>query len=171
MLGLVLLYVGIVLISNGIARLSNVSDKSVAVMNIFTGGLSVICNIIVIVHAKFTGEAMDFYAAATGLLFGFTYLYVACNTIFKLDTRLYGWYSLFVAINSIPCGILAFNHFGGDDWRMGIIWFLWGLLWLTGFIECVLKKPLGKFVGYLGVFEGIVTAWIPGFLMLINLWN
>ena len=54
---------------------------------------------------------------------------------------------------------------------MGIIWFLWGLLWLTGFIEFVLKKPLGKFVGYLGIFEGIVTAWIPGFLMLISLWN
>ena len=69
MLGLVLLYVGIVLISNGLARISNISDKSVTVMNIFTGGLSVICNIIVIVHAKFTGEPMDFYAAATGLLF------------------------------------------------------------------------------------------------------
>lgn len=171
MLGVVLLYVAIVLISNGVARLSNVSDKSIAVMNIFTGGLSVICNIIVIVHAEFTGAQMDFYSAATGLLFGFTYLYVAFNTILKLDTRLYGWYSLFVAINSIPAGILCFKHFGGSDWRMGIIWFLWGILWLTGFIECVAKKPLGKFVGYLGVFEGIVTAWIPGFLMLINLWH
>ena len=171
MLGLVLLYVARVLISNGVARLSNVDDKSVAIMNIFTGVLSVVCNIITICYAKFTNSQVDFYAAATGLLFGFTYLYVACNTIFNLDKRLYGWYSLFVAINSVPCGILAFNGFCGDDWRMGIIWLLWGLLWLTGFIECVLNKPLGKLVGYLGIFEGIVTAWIPGFLMLIGMWN
>ncbi|KJU72015.1 AmiS/UreI family transporter [Clostridium baratii] len=170
MLGVVLLYVGIVLISNGMARLFNINDKSVAIMNIFTGGLSVICNIIVLVQGQFAGKPMNFYSAGTGLLFGFTYLYVAFNTLLKLDTRLYGWYSLFVAINSIPAGILCFKHFGGD-WRMGIIWFLWGILWLTGFIECVLKKTLGKFVGYLGVFEGIVTAWIPGFLMLISLWN
>ena len=52
---------------------------------------------------------------------------------------------------------------------MAVIWILWGILWLTGFIENVLKKKL-KFVPYLAVFEGIVTAWIPGFLILTNLW-
>ena len=39
MLGVVLLYVAIVLISNGIARLSHVDPKSQAIMNLFTGGL------------------------------------------------------------------------------------------------------------------------------------
>ena len=53
---------------------------------------------------------------------------------------------------------------------MAIIWILWGILWLTGFIESVLKKEL-KFVPYLAIFEGIFTAWIPGFLMLTNLWK
>ncbi len=52
---------------------------------------------------------------------------------------------------------------------MAIIWILWGILWLTGFIENVLKKEL-KFVPYLAIFEGIFTAWIPGFLILTNLW-
>ena len=33
---------------------------------------------------------------------------------------------------------------------------------LTAFIEINLKKNLGKFVPYLAIFEGIVTAWIPG---------
>ena len=169
MLGVVLLYVGIVLINNGIARLSNVDNKSASVMNFFVGALSIIMNIITIVHGDFQSmnSIGDFYSAATGLLFGFTYLYVAANSIFNLDGRLYGWYSLFVAINSIPAAWIEYSVNG--DWRMAIIWVLWGILWLTGFIENVLKKEL-KFVPYLAVFEGIVTAWIPGFLILTNLW-
>ena len=50
-------------------------------------------------------------------------------------------------------------------------WQLSGVLWFTGWVECVAKKNLGSFVGWLGVFEGIVTAWIPGFLMLTNHWH
>ena len=169
MLGVVLLYVGIVLINNGIARITDVDAKSSSVMNVFTGVLSIIINIITIVHGDFESidSIGDFYSAATGLLFGFTYLYVAANSIFNLDGRFYGWYSLFVAINTIPAAWIEFTVNG--DWRMAVIWILWGILWLTGFIENVLKKEL-KFVPYLAVFEGIVTAWIPGFLILTNLW-
>ncbi len=169
MLGVVLLYVGIVLINNGIARITNVDSKSAAVMNVFVGLLSIIINIITIVHGDFIliDDIGDFYSAATGLLFGFTYLFVAVNSIFNLDNRLYGWYSLFVAINTIPAAWIDFYING--DWKMAIIWILWGILWLTGFIENVLKKEL-KFVPYLAIFEGIFTAWIPGFLILTNLW-
>ncbi|WP_286312553.1 AmiS/UreI family transporter [Romboutsia ilealis] len=169
MLGVVLLYVGIVLINNGIARITNIDSKSSAVMNVFVGLLSIIINIITIVHGDFIliDDIGDFYSAATGLLFGFTYLYVAVNSIFNLDNRLYGWYSLFVAINTIPAAWIDFYING--DWKMAIIWILWGILWLTGFIENVLKKEL-KFVPYLAIFEGIFTAWIPGFLILTNLW-
>lgn len=169
MLGVVLLYVGIVLINNGIARLTDVDNKSASVMNFFVGALSITINIITIIHGDFTlmNDIGDFYSAATGLLFGFTYLFVAVNSVFNLDPRLYGWYSLFVAINSIPAAWIEYSVNG--DWRMAIIWVLWGILWLTGFIENVLEKKL-NFVPYLAVFEGIVTAWIPGFLILTNLW-
>ena len=169
MLGIVLLYVGIVLINNGIARITDVDAKSTSVMNVFVGLLSLSINIITIIHGDFNtiNGIGDFYSAATGLLFGFTYLFVAANGIFNLDNRLYGWYSLFVAINTLPAAWIEYSVNG--DWRMAIIWILWGILWLTGFIESVLKKEL-KFVPYLAVFEGIVTAWIPGFLILTSLW-
>lgn len=161
MLGIVLLYVGIVLILNGISRLYGVDEKSAAVMNIFTGGLAVVLDVI----SEIMGE---YYSVGTGLLFGFTYLFIALNGIFKLDKRPYGWYSLFVAINTIPCAYISWVNDG--DWRMGIIWILWGILWLTAFIELILKKDLGKFVPYLAIFEGIITAWIPGFMMLVEAW-
>ena len=171
MLGVVLLYVGIVLISNGLYRLEGIQDKSNAVMNIFTGGLGLILNIIAIAYGNATGQdALWFYGSATGLLFAFTYLYTAINTIFNLDQRLYGWFSLFVTINSIPAGLLCMTSGYGGNAIYGIIWWLWGLLWLTAFIEINLKKNLGKFVPFLAIFEGIVTAWIPGFLMLVNMW-
>ena len=161
MLGIVLLYVAIVLILNGISRLYGVDEKSSAVMNIFTGGLAVVLDVI----SAILGE---YYSVGTGLLFGFTYLFIAINSIFNLDKRPYGWYSLLVAINTIPCAYLSFTQ--ELDWRMSVIWVLWGILWLTAFIAIVLKKNLGKFVPYLAIFEGIITAWIPGFLMLVDRW-
>ena len=160
MLGIVLLYVGIVLINNGIARLTNIDERSASVMNVFTGLLAVTLDIVMAINE-------EFYSVGTGLLFGFTYLFVAANAIFKLDKRPYAWYSLFVAINTIPCAGVSF---GENDWRMGIIWILWGILWLTAFIEIILKKNLKNFVPYLAIFEGIVTAWIPGMLMLLDKW-
>ncbi|MHC5228853.1 AmiS/UreI family transporter [Enterococcus sp. LJL99] len=170
MLGVILLYVGMVLMSNGFYRLQGTKDKSIVVMNLFTGGLSLILNLVALSYGIIADkEASWFYASATGLLFAFTYLYTAINSIFNLDQKLYGWFSLFVAINAIPAGILCFYGYGGNA-LYGIIWFLWGILWLTGFIENTLGKDLGKFVGYLAIGEGIFTAWIPGFLMLVNLW-
>ena len=161
MLGIVLLYVGIVLINNGISRLYNIDEKSAAIMNIFTGALAVVIDTVNVIQG-------EYYAVGTGLLFGFTYLFVGINGIFNLDKRPYAWYSLFVAINTIPCAYLSFTQ--DLDWRMGIIWILWGILWVTAFIEIILKKKLGRFVPYLAIFEGIITAWIPGFLMLVNKW-
>lgn len=160
MLGVILLYVGIVLINNGICRLYNIDGKSMAVMNLFTGLLAIIIDTISVIQG-------EYYAVGTGLLFGFTYLFIAINNIFDLDQRPYGWYSLFVAINAIPCAIIELTD---GDVRFFIIWILWAILWGTGFIEVVLKKNLGKFVPYLAIFEGIITAWIPGFLLLTNRW-
>lgn len=178
MLGLVLLYVGIVLINNGICRIYKVDGKSSAVMNIFVGTLSVLANVVVFTHGDIAAGSFDidgdgsteFYAAATGLLFGFTYLFVAVNNLFNLDVRPFGWYSLFVAINSIPAAYLSYIGGTSESICMAIIWLAWGVLWLTGFIECVLKIEL-KFVPYLAILEGIFTAWIPAWLFYFGYWS
>ena len=60
MLGVCLLFVGIVLINNGMCTLYNVDGKSTAVMNIFTGGLSLFINFVNLVQG-------NYYAAGTGL--------------------------------------------------------------------------------------------------------
>ena len=168
MLGVCLLFVGIVLINNGICNLCNVDGKAAAVMNIFTGGLSVFINFVNLVQG-------NYYAAGTGLLFGFTYLFVAANNIFKLNGKPFAWFSTFVAVNAVVLGTL--EGFVGSqalgiepDIRWAGIWYLWAILWGTSFVEEILGKKLGKFTPCLQVFEGIVTAWIPGLLMMIGLW-
>lgn len=168
MLGVCLLFVGIVLINNGICNLCNVDGKSAAVMNIFTGGLSLFINFVNLAQG-------NYYAAGTGLLFGFTYLFVAINSIFKLSGKPFAWFSTFVAVNAFVFGTL--EGFTGiqalgiePDIRWAGIWYLWGILWGTSFVEEILGKKLGKFTPCLQVFEGIITAWIPGLLMMIGLW-
>lgn len=168
MLGVCLLFVGIVLINNGICSLCKIDGKSAAVMNIFTGGLSLIINILSLLRG-------DFYAAGTGFLFCFTYLFVAVNGIFGLDGRPFAWFSVFVAVNAVIFGIVE-GITGSEalgitpDWRWAAIWWLWAILWGSSLFTGILKKDLGKFVPCFQIFEGIVTAWIPGVLILLRVW-
>ncbi len=168
MLGVCLLFVGIVLINNGVCALANVDKKAAAVMNILTGGLSLFIN--------FTNLALgNYYAAGTGLLFCFTYLWVAMMNIFDLEPLPFAWFSSFVAVNAIVFGVVE-GVTGSvalgitPDWRWAAIWWLWAVLWGSAFFTDILGKKLGKFVPCLQIFEGVVTAWIPGVLLLLGLW-
>ena len=168
MLGVCLLFVGIVLINNGLCTLLKISGRAAAVMNLFVGGLSVFINFVSLVKG-------EYYAAGTGLLFGFTYLFVAFNHLLKLDTRPFAIFSTFVAVNAVVFGIV--EGITGSvalqilpDWRWAVIWWLWAILWGTAFFTDLLKKDLGKFVPVLQVIEGVITAWIPGIMILLKLW-
>ncbi|MDO5520698.1 MAG: AmiS/UreI family transporter [bacterium] len=168
MLSVALLFVGIVLINNGVCNLTKVDRNATAIMNFFNGGLSVYINFVNLAQG-------NYYAAGTGLLFGFTYLFIAIDSVFKLDTRPFAWFCTFVAINAVVFGTL--EGFIGipslgivPDIRWAGIWYLWALLWITGFFEDILGIKLGKFTPYLQIFDGVVTAWVPGLLMLIGRW-
>lgn len=168
MLGVCLLFVGIVLINNGICTLYQVDGRSVAVMNILTGGLSLFINFVNLVQG-------NYYAAGTGLLFCFTYLFVAFQKLLGLNPIPFAWFSGFVAVNAVIFGtvegFLGSAALGlAPDLRWAAIWYLWAVLWGTAFVEDVLGRKLGKFVPCLQIFEGVVTAWLPAVLMLLNLW-
>ena len=61
MLGVVLIYVGVVLILNGVGRLCNVDAKSSAVFNVFTGMLSFILNIVAVIQGNYFAAEQDYY--------------------------------------------------------------------------------------------------------------
>jgi acid-activated urea channel len=137
-------------------------------MNLLTGGLSILINAVNLIQG-------NYYAAGTGLLFGFTYLYVAFMDLFDLNPIPYAWFSTFVAVNAFIFGTVE-GFLGSEalgisaDLRWAAIWYLWAILWGSAFVETILGKKLGKFVPCLQIFEGVVTAWVPGLLMLLKLW-
>jgi len=169
-LGVGLLYVGAVLLLNGIGRIKKYSLKSLSIMNFFTGGLYVLITCINLAFDVFREQQIDsFYNVATGMLFGFTYLFVGVTDWLDLDGGPLAWYSLFVGINTIPCSYIAYQQ---GDIRFCVIWLAWGFLWFLNFIEGAVSniKLPSKLVPVVSILVGVFTCWIPGFMLLANWW-
>jgi len=163
LLGISLLFVGITLVSNGLNRFFKTDGKSVAIMNLFTGSILVIGNIIMLAKAN---DIMQYQNVASGFLFGITYLFIAFNYLFKLDLRPFGLFSLFVAIYATVMAISSYNV----DIRFVLLWSAWAILWLEGFLELVLKFKLEKIFPYLSIIIGLFAAFIPAMFMLTDKW-
>lgn len=164
MLGILLLYVGGVLLINGIGALGKAERRSIAVLNFLVGGLALVIQLILLVRAETPG---DFFVVATGFLFTFTYLYGAICGWFDLDMRAFGWYCLFVAITTIPCAWVAFH---GNDVRFGYFWLIWGALWFLFYLAYVPQRDFGRMLPLMTIAIGVLTCWIPGVMMLTEHW-
>ena len=49
---------------------------------------------------------------------------------------------------------------------MAANWAAWGVLWLLYFLLLAAKKPILRMTGVVTVLTGILTGWLPGFLIL-----
>ena len=169
MLGVSLLFVGIVLINNGVCAIKGITGMSAAVMDILTGGITLIIGILNIAMG-------NYYAAGTGLLFSFTYLFVAFMNLCNLNPLPFAYFSSFVAVNAVVFGVVegvtGSTALGiTPDIRWGIIWWAWAVLWGSSFFTDILGiKAVAKFVPWLQIAEGVFTAWIPGVMLLLNVW-
>ena len=164
MVGVILLYVGAVLLINGIGGLGKIDGRSMAVMNFMVGGLALFASLVGIVQAD---GPDDYFAIATTFLFAFTYLYVAISIWLDLDLRGFGWYCFFVAITTIPWSIVTF---AGGDVRFGSFWLVWGALWFMFYLAYVPQIDFGKVLPYTTIAVGVATCWIPGVLILTEKW-
>ena len=189
LLGVMLLYVGAVLIVNGIwlvgqaraAALAPAGDappssadptflenREVTVLNLFTGFVGIVCAGTLLIQGNQDGDLASIRGGGFILLFAFTYLWVALNTFLGVDGRAFGWYCLFVAVTAVAAGIYTFKDAGGDDaniW-LGIDWFAWSILWFMFFLLLALQRPIARITGLVAIVEGIATAWVFGFLLL-----
>jgi hypothetical protein len=188
LLGVVLLYVGAVLVVNGIwligqARAATVGEagagaaeahptfiqnREVAVLNLFTGFVGVVAAVTLLVQGNSAGDLSQIRGAGYILLFAFTYLWVAANNFLNAGGRAFGWYCLFVAITAIPAGIWSFANAQGNaaSIYLGVCWFAWAVLWFLFFLLLALDRPVGRLAGALAILEGIGTAWVFGILLL-----
>lgn len=163
-LGLGLLYVGAVLVLNGIWLLGYIQDREIWVMNFFTGGLVVLVALYSAFGLQEPNQA-SVLAAAQFLLFAFTYLWVGINRLIEVDGRGLGWFCLFVAVTAVPTAISLFAA-GGPIW-LALNWSAWAVLWFVYWLLLALGMgQLTRFSGWLTIAIGVITAWVPGYLLL-----
>ncbi|MDR1094906.1 MAG: hypothetical protein LBL31_00790 [Spirochaetaceae bacterium] len=166
-LGLCLLFVGIALTLNGVAAISNWDAKTTAFINLVTGSILVIGNFIGLARADMA-SLVGYNNAAAGFLFGVTYLFIAFNYLAKLDLRAFGWYSICVVVFASISAVVCIQ---GGAVSMAVLWAVWAVLWLEGFLQLGLDiKPLGKIFPALSILEGIFATGGPGILMLFGWW-
>ncbi|MFT4564932.1 MAG: hypothetical protein ACI9BW_004702 [Gammaproteobacteria bacterium] len=164
MIGVMLLFVGCLLLINGLGGLDKVEAKSMAVLNFMIGGLGLVASLLQLTRAD---SPADFFAAASLLLFTFTYLYVAICIWLDLDMRGFGWFCFFVAFTTIPYSLMSFQN---NDPRFGVFWIIWGAMWFMFYLANVRKTDFGKFLPYTVITVGVFTCWIPGLLILTERW-
>lgn len=165
LLGLALFWVGAVLFVNGIWLLGGIDDREVVVVNVVSGLVA----LGVAFREAFGPGANPALVrdAALTMMFSTTYLWVAYNRLADVDGRGLGWFSLFVAITTVPVALGGFAAAESlrDAW-LAVCWAVWGVLWLLYFFLLALKKPIQRTTGIVTLVTGILTGWLPGFLIL-----
>ncbi len=165
LLGLALLYVGSVLFLNGIWLMGRIGDREIAIINIFVGALTALVSAFLAFGPN--ADATSIKAAALTLLFTFTYLWVAYNRFHDVDGRGLGWYSLFVAITVVPVALdTLINASTLWGYWFGLCWAAWAVLWFMFFLLLAMQKPIAKVTGAVTTIQGILTGWLPGYLLL-----
>ena len=165
LLGLALLYVGSVLFLNGIWLMGRIGDREIAIINIFVGALTALVSAFLAFGPG--ADATSIKAAALTLLFTFTYLWVAYNRFHDVDGRGLGWYSLFVAITVVPVALdTLINATTLWGYWFGLCWAAWAVLWFMFFLLLAMQKPIAKVTGAVTSVQGILTGWLPGYLLL-----
>ena len=164
-----LLYVGAVLIVNGLMLLGYVEARAAAPLNLFVGALQVITPTYLI----FTADSDTAVLAASGIyLFGFTYLYVGINLLAGLDGTGLGWFSAFVAVAAVVYAGLNFFYFTPADPAFGVIWLYWAVLWALFWVVLGLgQEAFTRYTGAVAVVAGVITTAAPAFLLMTGQWS
>lgn len=148
-------------------------SKEVGFFNLLVGLLSFTIAMTEIIQGGVNGASItsDKLAWSYGLLFAFTYLWVAANQFLGSNGRAFGWYCLFVTFTAVPLGVISIARApAGHVWPiwLGASWIIWGLLWGMFWGLLALEKS-GKYTtvtGIVTVLVGIGTCWLPAFLLL-----
>ncbi len=162
MLGVALVYVGFVLFINSLLVWGKLDGKQVFPMNAFTGIL-IFMGVMRTVAAQGEGITTYFFAMQS-LLFAFTYLWVAINSIWNLDNKGCGWYCLLVAIVAVPTAFTALPDYG-----LLVLWLMWASLWFLFFLLLGMGKNIARITGAWTFVNAVVTG-VSGYLILIKQW-
>lgn len=161
-----LLFVGIVLLVNGLNSLGIVPARSAAVLNLFVGSLQVVLPTIILIQNS--TDAAVISATWPTYLFGFTYLYFGLNLLFSLEPQGFGWYSAFVAAIA---GYYALSTIQSDP-IFAVIWLTWAIMWTLFFLLLALgQAQLTRFTAWFLILLGVPTCTISALFLFNGVWS
>ncbi len=172
MVPVALLFVGAVLLVNGLVFLDRVTPKSAVAINLLTGALLVVTALTLVLPADSASpDGLAAAVAAAGFtLFGFTYLTVATNSMSDAPGAGLGWYCGWASAIAIFLSAVHFLQI--KDARLAWLWLAWAVLFAAFFFA--LASPaapwIGKATGMLTVLQSISTTSVPAALMLTGTW-
>lgn len=162
-----LIYVGTVLIINGLLLLGWLTPREAAPLNLFVGALQVLTPTYLIIAAA--GDSDAIFAASGIYLFGFTYLWVGINAVKDYSNRGFGWFALLVAMCAVVYAIESFVR--TEDAGFGVIWLLWAILWFLFFLVLGLEQDkLGPATGVYTIVTGAITT-TAALMTLLDSWD
>lgn len=196
MIAVMLLYVGAVLLLNGVWILGSavarearpaveggpepgtaraaylvLSSREVGVFNLLVGALGFVLALFAFARVGPAAiGALELEFGAFVLLFAFTYLYVGINQFLNTDGRALGWYCLFVAITAVPTAVITLLTSQGHAWPLwlGADWAAWAVVWFLFWVLLALQRPIALMTGVIVVFVAVSTSWVPAYLLLVG---
>ncbi|MCV9996193.1 hypothetical protein OIU93_18105 [Paeniglutamicibacter sp. ZC-3] len=172
MTSLVLLFVGAVLLINGLVFLGVIDAKSSTAINLLVGLFLAGTVLFLVLPVRGTDEAsLGIILGASGfLLFSFTYLGVAFNNLAGAHGAALGWYCGWAALISMFLAAINFSHLA--DHRVGWLWASWSLLFLAFFLSLALKVEwMTAPAGALAIMQAFITCTVPAALQMTGLWT
>ena len=156
MLGVPLVFIGMVLILNAIWLQGKVETRDVGVFNVLVGAIAILSSMLF----GFKDGSVALSGGVT--LFALTYLWVGINAIRGAeDQRALGYYCLLVAIVTLPFAYRAFVD-GTPGWTFE--WLSYGALWFLFYVVLTLgnTKVMGITIAltyFVGI-EVLFTGWL-----------
>ena len=163
MLSVSLVFVGITLFLNGLIELCNYDKKNLIVVNGFTGSIIFIFNIYQLVMR---GTPQIDISSLGGLLFALTNIFIFFDVMFKIDNKPFGWFCLFASLIAVFLGIYYFTI---SNILLGILWFVWLLIWLFTFIGFAVTPKFKTACYYMFIIQGITSTFGIGILSLFQI--
>lgn len=164
LLPLSLLFVGAVLVLNGLWMAGRIDDREIVLINGATAAITAAVAAVSLVEAR---SIADVRAVAMTLLFSVTYLWVAYNRISGSDGRGLGWFSLFVALSVLPEAVrsLSVATTPIEIW-LGLSWLAWAALWFLYFLTLAMQRPFRRQTSVATLASGVLTAWLPALVLM-----
>jgi putative amide transporter protein len=160
-----LLFVGVVLLVNGLVTLDVVPPRSAALLNIFVGTMQVVLPTIILIQQGSDPAVLN--SVWPTYLFGVTYLYYGLGIYLNLEPEGLGWFSAFVAVLAVYHGVLAVS----SDPVFAVVWFTWAAMWTLFFLLMALgKSGLTRFTGWFLVWLGIPTCTVTALFLFKGHW-